>query len=204
MCRTLNTAVRPISRLRFDAIAGYARRLGAHVHGEELQWYEHSTGRVLGAVVRDTYDEDFGGIVMGPDENGCFRCVAVSEFSQSREIASNRLKAEMENWATRPISEFAQGDHIGKGLNLFLPVVPSNRLNPAFLKLSAEEQFSPARALIEAMMHYYKDVDGNFVQQFQSSAFDARFWELYLFAHSQKRSLYSTGRTTPRISSVRA
>jgi hypothetical protein len=32
------------------------------------------------------------------------------------------------------------------------------------------------------MMPYYEDVDGNFVQQFQTSAFDARFWELYLFA----------------------
>jgi hypothetical protein len=32
------------------------------------------------------------------------------------------------------------------------------------------------------MMHYYEDVDGNFVEQFQSAAFDARFWELYLFA----------------------
>ena len=32
------------------------------------------------------------------------------------------------------------------------------------------------------MMKWYEDVDGNFVQQFQTTGFDARIWELYLFA----------------------
>src|SRR5437773_12369221 len=32
------------------------------------------------------------------------------------------------------------------------------------------------------MMHYFEDVDGNFIQQFQSDGFDARIWELYLYA----------------------
>lgn len=31
-------------------------------------------------------------------------------------------------------------------------------------------------------MHFFEDVDGNFVEQFQTTAFDARFSELYLFA----------------------
>ncbi len=41
---------------------------------------------------------------------------------------------------------------------------------------------SHARGLIEAMMPYFEDVDGNFIEQFQSTGFDSRFWELYLFA----------------------
>jgi hypothetical protein len=32
------------------------------------------------------------------------------------------------------------------------------------------------------LMNYFEDADGNFVQQFQSSGFDARLWELYLYA----------------------
>ena len=32
------------------------------------------------------------------------------------------------------------------------------------------------------MMRFYEDMDGNFVEQFQTVAFDARLWELYLFA----------------------
>jgi hypothetical protein len=32
------------------------------------------------------------------------------------------------------------------------------------------------------MMRWYEDADGNFVEQFQTDGFDARIWELYLFA----------------------
>jgi len=32
------------------------------------------------------------------------------------------------------------------------------------------------------MMRFYEDTDGNFVEQFQTTAFDACIWELYLFA----------------------
>lgn len=32
------------------------------------------------------------------------------------------------------------------------------------------------------MMRWYEDADGNFVEQFQTTGFDARVWELYLFA----------------------
>ncbi len=32
------------------------------------------------------------------------------------------------------------------------------------------------------MMRHYVDVDGNFVEQFQTTAFDSRIWELYLYA----------------------
>jgi hypothetical protein len=32
------------------------------------------------------------------------------------------------------------------------------------------------------MMRWYEDADGNFVEQFQTTGFDARIWELYLFA----------------------
>ena len=31
-------------------------------------------------------------------------------------------------------------------------------------------------------MRFHEDADGNFVEQFQTTAFDARLWELYLFA----------------------
>jgi len=31
-------------------------------------------------------------------------------------------------------------------------------------------------------MRWYDDADGNFVEQFQTTGFDARMWELYLFA----------------------
>ncbi len=67
-------------------------------------------------------------------------------------------------------------------MDFFAPIVPEERLNRTFKILSGAERYSPARELIKAMMRFYEDADGNFVEQFQTTAFDARIWELYLFA----------------------
>jgi hypothetical protein len=190
-------SVQTISKLRFDALAGYVRRLGAYIMGEELAWYEHPSG-VLGTLIRDVTDGDFGGIILGPDENQVFRCVDTTPFSLSFDLATSRLKVEMQSWSKRPSIDFAQGDQTSHPLNVFLPVVTARKMHPAFVQLAAHEQFSPARALIEAMMPYYTDIDGNFVEQFQSTAFDARFWELYLFALlTEERFVFDRSQNAP-------
>ena len=70
----------------------------------------------------------------------------------------------------------------GYGVDFFTPVRPTEALNPSFVRLVTEEGFSAARGIIEPMMRWYEDADGNFVEQFQTSGFDPRIWELYLFA----------------------
>ncbi len=35
---------------------------------------------------------------------------------------------------------------------------------------------------MKPMMRWYEDADGNFIEQFQTTGFDTRLWELYLFA----------------------
>lgn len=116
------------------------------------------------------------------DERRRFRCVHVTHFFDDVDSARRRLFADLETFSTRPDSEFEQGDEDSKPIDVFKPVVPVEQLNHAFLRLAQGEGFSPARALIDEMMHFFEDVDGNFVEQFQSTAFDARFSELYLFA----------------------
>ena len=75
-----------------------------------------------------------------------------------------------------------QGHRRRVPVDFFKPVVRQDRLDPDFHKLVEQEGFSPARGIIEPMMRWHQDVDGNFVEQFQTTAFDARLWELYLFA----------------------
>ncbi len=78
--------------------------------------------------------------------------------------------------------EYYQGDEIGAPLDFFTPVSSREELSEDFLKLAEEEALSPARGIIEPMMHWYEDADGNFIEQFQTTGFNARIWELYLFA----------------------
>jgi hypothetical protein len=46
--------------------------------------------------------------------------------------------------------------------------------------------------MIQEMMPHLEDTDGNFVEQFQTSGFDARLWELYLFAYFREARLLVT------------
>jgi len=171
-----------LDRRRFDALAGYVRRPEGALISRELEWYSDDTERVLGLLLLDFTDRDYGGLVLGRDARRRFRAVTFPEFYISRDAAREALRVELDLWSRKPDSEFLQGDEKGTPMDVFVPVVPANRLNPAFVRVSTGEGFSPARSLIESMMPYYEDVDGNFVEQFQTSAFDARFWELYLFA----------------------
>jgi len=46
----------------------------------EVEWYEHDKHRVIGVLILDLVDEDWGGIVMGLEEGRLFRCVEVAGF----------------------------------------------------------------------------------------------------------------------------
>jgi hypothetical protein len=178
----ISRRMKPISPIRFDALAGYARQPGIFAIAEEAGWYEHGNERVVGLLMRDRVDNDFGGIVFGRDQKLRFRCVSVTDFDERRRHAELALRREMERGAAEDDAEYHQGDEKGKPVDFFKAVVPEGRLNPSFVQLRDEEVFSAARGIIEPMMRWYEDVDGNFIEQFQTTGFDARIWELYLFA----------------------
>src|SRR5712692_4527994 len=94
-------AIKPISRQRFDALAGYSRKPSSHLFAEELAWYEHCGGRVLGVLVRDRTDDDFGGIVMGLDEGLRFRCLHVTGFTPEPNQARPALLEQMDEWSKK-------------------------------------------------------------------------------------------------------
>ena len=173
--------IKPLSRMRFNALAGYSRQPATVLMFEELEWHGTNDERVIGALVEDREDEDFGWIVLGRDERSRFRAIAAGSSLVSAETARDELFAAMRAEHAKPDEEFHQGDAIGPPVDFFKPLVPLGRLSPIF-KILEGPKYTPARGLIEAMMRFHEDADGNFVEQFQSTAFDARLWELYLFA----------------------
>jgi hypothetical protein len=183
-----------ISPLRFDALAGYARQPASILHGEEMGYFEHGGERVLGLLLRDRTDNDFGGLVLARDRRLQFRCVHATGFFDLQRRAEVELRRGMEEIAALPDTEYYQGDETGKPVDFFTPVVPAHRLNPNFVHLRDEEVYSAARGIIEQMMRWYEDADGNFVEQFQTTGFDARIWELYLFAVFREMN-YAVDRT---------
>ena len=182
--------MKKISPIRFDALAGYARQPGTFYMAEEIGWYEHGGERVLGLLVRDKIDNEFTGLVFARDRKLRFRAVGMTRFYTRSSDAEVELHHEREGMAAEPDAEYHQGDEKGMPIDFFASVVPSNRLNPDFVKVRDTEEFSAARGIIEPMMRWYEDADGNFVEQFQTTGFDARLWELYLFAAFSEMGYY--------------
>lgn len=153
-----------------------------HLAARELGWFEEADEKVLGVLVLDIPDNDYAYYVLGRDAKGRFRAVGIDYSIPTAEEAYARLETKLAEYAQMPPAEFYQGDEVGKPLDFFTPVVEAKNQHSNFRALISGRGNSPALDLLAEMMHYFEDVDGNFVQQFQSSGFDARLWELYLYA----------------------
>jgi hypothetical protein len=174
--------VRPLSKVRFDALAGYARSPNIVLIIEELEWYCTADERVLGMLTLDRVDHDWGWVIFGRDERFQFRAVDVNVSYPSIEKSRAALMARLVEHHAKADEEFHQGDAKRAPTDFFTPVVDERKLHSTFKSLVDGPMYSSARGIIEPMMRFYDDEDGNFVEQFQTVAFDARLWELYLFA----------------------
>jgi hypothetical protein len=67
--------------------------------------------------------------------------------------------------------------------DLFQPIVDVKKLNPNYDYVRTNAAAEPARIMANEIFQDFPNPDGNFVEQFQTSGFDARTFELYLFAY---------------------
>jgi hypothetical protein len=71
----------------------------------------------------------------------------------------------------------------GGGRDLFAPVVAEEKFSPHFRHMLKYRGSAPSRGMMNEVFSSFDDVDGNVVEQFQTTGFDARVWELYLHAY---------------------
>lgn len=167
---------------RFNALAAYTRKPEIILYIEDIEWYATDDERLLGVLVHDLHDHDFGWVILGRDEQLRFRAVDVGHSESTVVSARQKLFANLQIQQNNPDEEFYQYDSTALPFDLFKLAAPEQNLSLYFKTLQNEERYSPAREIIRAMMYFYGDLDGNFIQQFQTTGFDARLWELYLFA----------------------
>lgn len=67
--------------------------------------------------------------------------------------------------------------------DFFYPVVEESKLHPSFLAIKDQPGAVCSREMLTNIYQDFVDPDGNFLEQFQTTGFDARFFELYLFAY---------------------
>lgn len=65
-------------------------------------------------------------------------------------------------------------------MDLFQEVTREEKQNRQFKELKSHEALSPARGILQEISSSINDKDGNFVEQFQTTGFYPRLWEIFL------------------------
>src|SRR3712207_2124461 len=105
--------MKPIPKIRFDALAGYVRLPTARLIAEELEWYEESNEKVLGLLLRDVHDQDYAYCVLGRDRRKRFRALKCDSSMTSAKQARVQLRKQLARHARMKPEEFYQGDEKG-------------------------------------------------------------------------------------------
>src|SRR5262250_276646 len=111
--------MKPISKLRFDSLAGYSRVWWMPFVVRELGWFETENGKLLGMIVFDRSDEDYACYVLGRDAKNRFRSVDLECSITSESDAKEKLNQMLTYSETLAPEEFYQGDEVGRPLDFF-------------------------------------------------------------------------------------
>lgn len=181
--------VKLLDEKRFNAYVDATRSPAAAYVSFEIGWYANDDETIIGVILVDTIDDDFTAIILGRDEGGRFRAIDLQTSVASEKEATEWLHRTI-RWHTASVeSVFPVGDK-PNGIDLFAPIVSLEKQHPYFTRLNSDRSFTPAKAMVNEFMHHFIDIDGNFVEQFQSVAFDSRLWELYLFCYLNEEQLF--------------
>jgi hypothetical protein len=143
---------------------------------KELEFYSNGNGGLLGFISLDLTDNDYSVCILSRDKSKQYRAerfqVSIPTIEEARE------------WIDKTMGDdtltFHDNNH--KFFDLFANLENNDRLHPNFIFLRDHFAYEAAKRTLSEISYHYKDIDGNFIEQFQSkNGFDSRIWELYLF-----------------------
>lgn len=174
--------MRNITKRQFDAFC-YSREPLIRIISREVAWYEAFDRKILATIVFDLTDGDFGYVVLGRDAQKIFRCIDIFFSFQSQREAEEALRICLEKYRNDGRELYPQGDEKEAPNEILIPCVEDKNLHPYFRVLINEPRFEAARNLIREIVYTFVDIDGNYIREFQTSGFDARLWELYIYVY---------------------
>jgi hypothetical protein len=177
-----------ISEQRFNAFVVWARGAGPLAPTKEVAWLEIRPAKVLGVLFVDLTDRELHSCVLAPDLSGRYRGVRLLGPHADVRAAVNATAEAMANVHADYDNSRTQGDE-RPSENFFRVASNEDRLHVRFKYLRDQTSAVAARRLIEVAMRWYENQDGTFVEQFQTTAFDARVWELYVWALMREAGL---------------
>lgn len=179
--------MRRISKNLADIYLLFTREPFALMLTEELEYYVTSEGGLLGIILLDRIDNNFSIVILSRDDARQYKAVTIKIDIPDIETARNTLDDEMSK--DQIISH-----NNAKYFDVFKQLNKPKQEHPHFALLRDSSAYSSAKEVIKEVSYHYKDIDGNFIDQFQSkNGFDARLWELYLYCFFREQ-LFSFNR----------
>ena len=174
--------IQEINKNRFDIYMLFTRHPNINFIAKELHYFSNEENTLLGVILFDYNDEDFNYVLNARDENKQFRAFEIKTDFKSKELAIESLMNSMK-WHTAQELKMVDQGAPKQGVKLFNTIVSEDKLHPYFINLKEGKGTLASKNAIIEIANHLDDIDGNFVEQFQSlNGFDARVWELYLFA----------------------
>lgn len=165
----------PISKKLFDIYLLFTREPFVRYFSKELEYYSNGNGGLLGFISLDLTDNDYSVCILSRDISKQYR-------AERFEINIPKIE-EARDWIDKTMGDdsiaFHKNDH--KFFDLFATLNNKGRLHPNFIHLRDHLAYGAAKKTLREISYHYKDIDGNFIEQFQSkNGFDSRIWELYV------------------------
>lgn len=171
----MQTAV-PINKKLFDIYLLFTREPFVRYFSKELEFYSNGNGGLLGFISLDLTDNDYSVCVLSRDNSKQYRAERI-------QVSIPTIK-EAREWIEKTMSDdtITFHDNKHKFFDIFAALNNKNKLHPNFIHLRDHLGYEAAKRTMSEISYHYKDIDGNFIEQFQSkNGFDSRIWELYLF-----------------------
>jgi transposase-like protein len=166
----------PISRKLFDIYALFTREPFVRYFSKELEFFSSGNGELIGFISLDLTDNDYSVCILSRDEARQYRAEAIEVSISTIEEARKWIDTEMAS------DSIVQHENQNKYFNLFEEIGHREKQHPNFKHLDNSISLLSAKEVIKEISYHYQDIDGNFIEQFQSvNGFDSRVWELYLF-----------------------
>jgi len=166
----------PINKKLFDIFLLFTREPFVQYFSKELEFYTNGNGSLLGLISLDITDNDYYGCILSRDNSKQFRAEIIK--------ASIPTLDEAREWIDDKMSQNSIDSHENKNefFDLFKDLTNKGKQHPNYILLKEHISLSSAKEVMKEVSFHYKDIDGDFIQQFQSlNGFDSRIWELYLF-----------------------
>lgn len=175
--------IKPMSPARFHLRSiGVQKAMSRLMTGEVSYWSDEQE-RLLGLISVDYRDKDYYWLIMARDRIGRFRACNLDGSIKSEQLATEMLLAEMAKLVREgiPHDYGFQGDEPNAPFDL-MAVTHDAKLAAGFEILLNDPGRHPARSALKEIGPWLAPSDPHFVREFQTTAFDQRIWELYLWA----------------------